>query len=256
MTRRYLSIVAIARNEAAYIEEWIAFHQAVGVDHFYLYDNGSTDDTAARAERMARGHITVINWPGPRRQLEAYGDALAHYNDDDQWLAFIDVDEFLFSPDYAPVSLVLRDYETLPALGVCWAMFGTSDIDEPQPSVIGAYRMRARGDDPVHRHVKSILQPRLVPAHVPANPHCFRTKTFDTELRAVDGAFAETVTWQELRINHYWSKSIAEARIKERTPRADNGETRRGLCAPELNAVLDEWILPYRPLVKARLERG
>lgn len=39
------SICAIVRNEARYILEWIAYHKAVGIDHFYIYDNQSTDET-------------------------------------------------------------------------------------------------------------------------------------------------------------------------------------------------------------------
>lgn len=243
------------RNEAPYIPEWLAFHQAVGVERFYLYDNGSTDGSADIARLAAGDAVTILNWPGQCRQLEAYGDALRGLYGETQWAAFIDLDEFLFSTSYLPLPTVLRDFEAVPAIGACWALFGTSGIQEPQPSVLGAYRRRAVGDDPRHRHVKSIVQPDVVPAQVPANPHAFRCETLDTELRVLDGPFVQTVTWSLLRVNHYWSKSIEEARAKEKVPRADTGEMRSGLCADALNAVEDEWILPYLPLVEARLER-
>src|SRR5207248_10986601 len=41
---RPLAICAIFKNEAPYLREWIEFHRLVGVSHFYLYRNGSTDD--------------------------------------------------------------------------------------------------------------------------------------------------------------------------------------------------------------------
>ena len=41
----FLSVVAIAKNEAPYIKEWIEYHKLVGVERFYFYDNGSTDNT-------------------------------------------------------------------------------------------------------------------------------------------------------------------------------------------------------------------
>lgn len=255
MSKPYLSIVAIMRNEAPYLPEWLAFHQTVGVEHFYLYDNGSTDGSADVARLAGGDAVTIVNWPGRLRQLEAYGDALVGLCGETQWAAFIDLDEFLFSTSYLPLPAVLREFEALPAVGACWAIFGTSDIREPQPSVLDAYRRRAVAEDSRHRHVKSIVQPDLVPAQVPANPHVFRCKTFDTELRTLDGAFAREVTWSLLRVNHYWSKSIAEARAKEKVPRADTGEMRSGLCDEAMNAVGDEWILPYLPLVEARWER-
>ena len=34
--RHGIAIVACVKNEAAYIEEWIRFHSAVGVRHFVL----------------------------------------------------------------------------------------------------------------------------------------------------------------------------------------------------------------------------
>ncbi len=33
------------KNEGAYIKERIEYHKIVGVERFYLYDNGSTDET-------------------------------------------------------------------------------------------------------------------------------------------------------------------------------------------------------------------
>lgn len=38
-------ICAIFKNEAPYILEWIAYHKALKVDGFRIYDNGSTDGT-------------------------------------------------------------------------------------------------------------------------------------------------------------------------------------------------------------------
>ncbi|MBR2734192.1 MAG: glycosyltransferase family 2 protein, partial [Selenomonadaceae bacterium] len=38
-----LAIAAILKNEGHYIKEWLDYHLLAGVDHFYLYDNDSTD---------------------------------------------------------------------------------------------------------------------------------------------------------------------------------------------------------------------
>jgi len=37
----------VVKNEAAYIQEWLAFHIHGGVQHFYLYLNDDAEDTAA-----------------------------------------------------------------------------------------------------------------------------------------------------------------------------------------------------------------
>ena len=43
-TGAYLAACTIYRDDADYLPEWIEFHRLVGVERFFLYDNGSTDD--------------------------------------------------------------------------------------------------------------------------------------------------------------------------------------------------------------------
>src|SRR6185437_4229751 len=38
-----LAVCAIFREEAPFLDEWIAFHHGIGVRHFYLYNNFSSD---------------------------------------------------------------------------------------------------------------------------------------------------------------------------------------------------------------------
>ena len=39
-----LAVVAIFKNEAPYLCEWLGYHLLAGVEHFYLYDNDSSDN--------------------------------------------------------------------------------------------------------------------------------------------------------------------------------------------------------------------
>ena len=41
-----LAVVAILKNEGAYLKEWLDYHLLAGVNHFYLYDNDSPDNQA------------------------------------------------------------------------------------------------------------------------------------------------------------------------------------------------------------------
>ena len=44
MEQPYLAACTIYRDAASYLAEWIEFHRLVGVERFFLYDNGSVDD--------------------------------------------------------------------------------------------------------------------------------------------------------------------------------------------------------------------
>ena len=67
----YLSACAIFRNEAPYLEEWLVFHLGIGVEHFYLYENRSTDDfRGVLAPFVERRQVTLVNWPKAQGPLE------------------------------------------------------------------------------------------------------------------------------------------------------------------------------------------
>ena len=39
-----LAVVAIMKNEAPYVKEWLDYHLLAGVDHFFIYDNETPDN--------------------------------------------------------------------------------------------------------------------------------------------------------------------------------------------------------------------
>src|SRR4029077_11784689 len=98
---RTLCIVAILRDETRFIDEWLAYHRVLGADHFVLYD----DDPALPLRDFVAPHadyVTVVDWfgrsdhlPGRNRQTKAYTHAVGSVAGAYEWVAFIDVDEFI-----------------------------------------------------------------------------------------------------------------------------------------------------------------
>ena len=74
----------------------------VGVDRFFLYDNGSTDDFRSVLEPyIDRRQIVLMPWASfledASAQRLAYAHAVCNCPSTVRWLVFIDIDEFLFS---------------------------------------------------------------------------------------------------------------------------------------------------------------
>lgn len=68
-----LSFVAIIKNEAHYIKEWIEFHKLVGVDRFYIYDNESTDNVKdVLKEYIDKGEVVYTYFPGKCKSPKSY----------------------------------------------------------------------------------------------------------------------------------------------------------------------------------------
>ena len=66
MEQPYLAACTIYRDAASYLAEWIEFHRLVGVERFFLYDNGSADDHRdVLAPYVDEGIAVVHDWPMP-----------------------------------------------------------------------------------------------------------------------------------------------------------------------------------------------
>jgi len=174
----HLAVCAIFRDEAPYLAEWVAFHRLVGVEHFFLYDNGSVDDPgAALARDVADGRVTVRPWPVPfheAAQRRAYTDCLERARGQVRWLAFLDVDEFLFSPRSETLVPVLREYEDHPGVVVHWQVYGSSRHERASDApVIARFTRRARADWVRNRRVKTVLDPARASRPLGAGCHHF-----------------------------------------------------------------------------------
>lgn len=176
----YLSFCIVFKDEAAYLNEWLEFHKLVGVDHFYLYSNESTDKYRAVLQRhIDAGHATLIEWPtqtskGSNQvstQCSAYEHCLRTFGNESRWMGFFDVDEFVFppQPQHRTLRDVLKDFEQFGGLVVRNALFGSSGfINRPDGLVVENYVFRAplahptyaEDEDDVLFHVKSIVDAR------------------------------------------------------------------------------------------------
>jgi|JI10StandDraft_1071094.scaffolds.fasta_scaffold271545_2 hypothetical protein len=240
MARAELAIGAVFKNEAPYLAEWLAFHARMGVERFFLYDNDSTDDWRAAVQASGEGaRTTVLACPGPQGQVRAYRDCLERFRDAADWIAFIDLDEFLFAPDGTPLPAVLAGFGDHPAVAVNWMVFGTGGhatrpdglvtrnyVRRGATGVVVPYQAYLKSPDldpkrvdsyrPLNSHVKSIVRPARTLRAV--TPHHF---AYAGGARAVteagepfDGPWSPSVGLSRLRLNHYWSKSSAELAAK------------------------------------------
>ena len=231
-----LSVVAIIINEAPYIEEWIRYHQMVGVERFYLFDNGSTDDTLQIVQKyVENGLVVLTHYPGKGMQLSAYNRALKKYRYQTRYMAFIDADEFLYSCEKErsvrqQVEDLFALYPEAGGLALNWRMFGSSGhLTKPEGGVLENYLYRANEDGKGNGCIKSIVDPRRVYKYTHSHyPTYYRGYySVDEDGQKVIGWSHPKTTIRKLRINHYFTKSREEwieRRSKGRVDGKDNDE--------------------------------
>ena len=117
------------KDEAVYLKEWIEFHRMVGVDHFYLYDNNSSDDYANVIRKYQEaGVVTLIHWPEEHAQVAGYEDCIRRFQGESDWIGFIDVDEFLVPVAEESLVSFLDRFSNKPAVLVYWRFFGSGGM--------------------------------------------------------------------------------------------------------------------------------
>lgn len=231
-TAKFLCIGAIVKDEEAILEEWLEFHLLVGVEHFFIYDNGSTDGTIDILRRYcSKGLVTLAAWPhfveDFHTQVLAYAHCLATFGKTSRWIAFIDADEFLFSPGTASLQAVLADFQRYPAVVVFRHHFGTSGHRHPPPGLVTrnfVERMPAPEGKVKLKGLtapKSIVQPckvkRILGAHTFAVEGQENLIGFDEQGHAIfDDETAEIVA-ARLRINHYYTRDLETFRRRRLT---------------------------------------
>ena len=224
--RNHLSACLCFRNTASYLAEWLAFYSALGVDHFYLYNNESSDDyTAIVAPYIAAGNATLIDFRGDGIQHAVYSDCLRRCAGRTRWLMFCDDDEFLFPVENISLPAALERYERFAGVAVSWMLYGSSGHwTRPRGLVIENYAMRAAAPD---QHVKCIVDPaRIVrPLVVGHQFECVPGQVVvDEKGEPMTGPLHPRPSADLLRINHYLTKSRTEMIERRRGIQVNTGK--------------------------------
>lgn len=260
----YLSITAIAKNEAPYLKEWIEYHRLLGVERFYFYDNESNDNTKEILDPYIKKGIVVYHYvKGKAMQIPVYKDAIARYKNNTRWMAIIDLDEFIVPVNSNNLKEFLKDYEKFPALGINWVMFDSNGlINKPDGLVTENYtriNKDYKNEQSANIHIKSIVDPKKV-IHV-ITPHSFIYKNLQF---AVNENYKKITKYpfalikhssEKIRINHYYSKSLEEYKARVLKGKAD-ADTAKDFIESYINfkaTIPDERILRFLPELKERI---
>jgi len=143
MTKYYLSVYAIFKNESVALEEWLTHYINEGVDHFFLIDNGSTDDYEPILDKFP-GRITLYKDPEPYKQEIHYNTYLFKHNVESEWIILVDLDEFMYArKGFDKISDYLRTVpEDISKILISWKNFGSNGHIEQPPSIIKGFTKR------------------------------------------------------------------------------------------------------------------
>ena len=171
------AIATMFKDEAPYLKEWIEYHLMVGAEHFWLYNNSSTDNWKEVLDPyIKKGLVEVFYWPSfivaganPKEypyklQAEAVKHSLRKAKGKTVWLAFIDIDEFFLPKKNKTVPECLNMYfSEVSAVFVSWRSFGTNGMYIPKGDPLLCHLTAcARNDHLKNTNGKSIWRPEEI----------------------------------------------------------------------------------------------
>lgn len=218
----YFSVAAMFRNESWNLKEWIEHYKFHGADHIYLIDDFSDDNYLPILQPyIDSGYVTLfLNDNDKRytgRQIDITNKYILPITNETNWIANVDLDEFLYSPQYINLKDLLVQYENYGSIVTNWVWFNSSDfIEHPKGGIVKNFIKRAEYDAKVfytrhdHGAINGQYEPQWENLNAPkviANSN-FNIRKFNVHEIFTDGpeinlSYKSDTKNPKLLLNHY-----------------------------------------------------
>ena len=216
------SLCLIFKDEAPYLKEWLEYHLLIGIDHFYLYNNNSSDNyLEVLGPYIEDGTVTLIQFPEKYAQVKAYRDCYEKTKNETEWLGYIDVDEYVNLIGHNSIGELLDTVAHYPSLYLNWRMFGTSGHLKENHSELTIERYTQAWRN-LSSTGKGFINNNFPSHSVTVHFHTSRiyglpvlgvlaNKSLRHSLYYISSCGVDKVAY----LNHYWSRSLEFYRYKD-----------------------------------------
>ncbi|KAI5077686.1 hypothetical protein GOP47_0007510 [Adiantum capillus-veneris] len=193
----FLCVCSLVWNGAKFLKEWIMYHSSLGAQRFFLYDNNSDDDIENVLESLRSYNVSRHPWPWLKTQEASFSHCAVRASSQCKWVAFIDLDEFIFPKGFVhtkvseviepPLHCLIKEYDRvdkgkLGQLKISNFNFGPSGLRIlPKSGQMVNYICRMS----VPKRVKSIVRASAIHPSYCSRVHYFELKAGYVAAQAV-----------------------------------------------------------------------
>ena len=250
-----VAVCAIVRNENRYLREWIEWHKGLGVEKFFIYDNGHGNDENPRDVIGDDPQVVIMDWRDRdgNTQCEAYDECYREHGSEFDWMGFIDIDEFVQSEMPLPDVLNMLQADVV---AFSWRMMTDNGLVhyDPRP-VQERFTQPAEDLKPESQFVKSFVRGGIKDMSFDRDPHMPHHPTLEVvnpdsgkapqcsvgtgsrEVAWIDHHFTKTAEEFAQKVKRSWP-AIHDERIIEKEKNAANHFFRFNERTPEKEAIL------------------
>ena len=158
-----LSCCALIKNEQKYLKEWLDHYINQGVEHFYLIDNGSTDNTLNIIKQYNNITLFKDNRKHPFEQELMLNDNLLPIIKESKWSIIVDSDELMKGQhNYTIKSYIESEHcDNISCIYVLWKMFiGKNNDITRMTDMKTRFNYDFLNDDTIHKnpHVRENMK--------------------------------------------------------------------------------------------------
>jgi hypothetical protein len=151
-----LAVLAIFKNEAHVLNEWVDHYLEEGATLVHLINNNSTDNFLEPLRPyINRGTVKLFHDTRLYAQRAIYNEHLQKLRQQSDWLLTCDLDEFVYARGDKEriVDVLSQTSPWVSSIQIPWKMFGSSGhIEQPREGVCCGFIQRANTDNLSNPH--------------------------------------------------------------------------------------------------------
>jgi len=109
-----IALCAIGKPNTESMDEWIRHHLELGIDHIYVYNDGTATNILDNVNEDRLGHVSLetvlkeLTYESSYK-VAAYADCFRRHKEEYDWIAYFDIDQYLSIPNLSTLKDILSD---------------------------------------------------------------------------------------------------------------------------------------------------
>lgn len=126
-----IAISSIIKNEQPYLEQWITYHLALGIDDIYLVEDTGSDSHSEITDKYEHVHLYQLSdlmedadFKRKTIQADVANLFAAMLKNEFDWMTFMDIDEYIVCCE--DLKDILNKYSDTDAIRMVWLTFNSN----------------------------------------------------------------------------------------------------------------------------------
>ena len=235
-------VCCCAKNEEAYLDEWIRHYLQLGFDHIIIADNNENVQQlpAFLSNKPYAKNVVIVKKNGESNfQCPFYAEVYRTYRF--KWCAFFDCDEFLVLPQHKTIQEYLSTFpDSCYSVSINWLCSGTNGHkryeNRPVRERFLYPRIPVDNADDINGHVKTIVRKVALDSVKFPTPHymkvprknAYRSDGTVINIRnASNPSFSKPIQYDYAYIQHFNIKSEEEFKNRSKNPRQNSSNPKK-----------------------------